>query len=57
MCGYFVFIGYFFISGFASLVGIPTGITSSAIRLNICAITAGIIMYKSIIKKKEEKIW
>ena len=39
------------ISAFASLVGIPIGITSSAIGLNICAITAGIKKYKSIIKK------
>ena len=31
------------ISAFASLLGIPIGITSSAIRLKICAITAGII--------------
>ena len=38
------------ISAFASLVGIPIGITSSAIRLKICAITAGIKKYKSIIK-------
>ena len=30
------------ISAFASLVSIPTGIKSSAIGLNICAITAGI---------------
>ena len=30
------------ISTFASLVGIPIGITSSAIGLEICAITAGI---------------
>ena len=30
------------ISAFASLVGIPRGITSSAIGLKICAITAGI---------------
>ena len=30
------------ISAFASLLGIPIGITSSAIRLKICAITAGI---------------
>ena len=29
------------ISAFASLVGIPIGITSSAIGLKICAITAG----------------
>ena len=36
----------------ASLVGIPIGITKSAVRLKICAITAGIKNYKSIIKKK-----
>ena len=41
------------ISAFASLVGIPIGITSSAIGLKICAITAGIKTYKSIIKKKK----
>ena len=39
------------ISAFAFLVGIPIGITSSAIRLNICAITAAIKKYKLIIKK------
>ena len=31
----------FFNSAFALLVGIPVGIASSAIPLNICAITAG----------------
>ena len=34
--------GCVFISAFASLVGIPIGITSSATRLKICAITAAI---------------
>ena len=43
------------ISSFASLLGIPIGITSSATGLKICAITAGIKMYKSIIKKKKKK--
>ena len=43
------------ISSFASLLGIPIGITSSAIGLKICAITAGIKKYKSIIKKKKKK--
>ena len=38
----------------ASLLGIPIGITSSAIQLKICAIAAGIKKYKSIIKKKKE---
>ena len=43
------------ISDFASLVGILLGITSSAIGLKICVITAAIEMYKSIIKKKKAK--
>ena len=41
------------ISPFASLVWIPMGIMSSAIWLNICAITAAIKKQKSIIKKKD----
>ena len=40
---------------FASLLVIPIGITSSAIGLNICAITAKINRYKSIIKKNRKK--
>ena len=43
------------ISAFVSLPGIPIGITSSSIGLKICAITAGIKKYKSIIKKKKNK--
>ena len=43
------------ISVFASLIGIPVEITSSAIGLKIFAVTAGIKMYKSIIKKKKKK--
>ena len=43
------------ISAFASLLGIPIGITSSAVGLKICAVTAGIQMYKSIVKKKKKK--
>ena len=43
------------ISTFFSLVGIAIRITSSAIGLKICAITAGIKKYKSIIKKKKKK--
>ena len=42
-------------SAFASLFGIPIGITSSAIGLKICAIAAGIKKYNSIIKKKKKK--
>ena len=37
------------------MTGISIGITSSAIELKICAITAGIKKYKSIIKKKKKK--
>ena len=39
---------------FASLLGIPIGITNSAKGLKICAITEGIKKYKSIIKKKKK---
>ena len=46
--------GFVPISAFASLVGIPIGITSSVVGLNIFAITAGIKKYKSIIKKKKK---
>ena len=42
------------ISAFASLLGIPVGITSFAIGLKIYAITTG-IKYKSIIKKKKKR--
>ena len=38
------------IFAFAFVVAVPTGITSSAIRLKICVITAGIKRYKSIAK-------
>ena len=41
--------GCILISAFASLIAIPIGITSSAIRLGIFAIAAGIKKYKSII--------
>ena len=43
------------ISVFASLLGCHMRITCSVIGLNICAITAGIKKYKSIIKKKKKK--
>ena len=43
------------ISAFTSLLGIPIGITSSAIGLKLFAVTAGIKKYKSIIKKKKKK--
>ena len=46
------------ISAFALLVAIPVGIASSAVGIKICAITAAIKKYKSIImkKKKHDKI-
>ena len=43
------------ISAFSSLVGIPVGITSSAIGLKICVMTAGITKYNSRIKKNKKK--
>ena len=48
-------IGCGSISAFASLVGIPIGITSSAIEIKICVITAGVKNYKSIVKKNKKK--
>ena len=48
-------IGCVSISAFPSLVAIPLGITSSALGIKICAITAVIKKYKSIIKKKKKK--
>ena len=41
------------VSTFTSILCIPLGNTSSAIGLKICAITAGIKKYQSIIKKKK----
>ena len=46
--------GYVSISALASLVGILIKIMLSATGLNICAITAGIKKFKSIIKKKKK---
>ena len=51
----FTVTGFVSIYSFASLVGIATGITSSALGLTICVITGGIKKYKSIIKKKKKK--
>ena len=44
------------ISAFTSLVCVPVGITISAVGIKICAITAGIKKYESIIKKKSRSI-
>ena len=46
--------GCVFISVFTSFVDIPIGITSSAVGLKTCVITAEIKMSKSIIKKKNK---
>ena len=46
--------GFISIYAFASLIGIPIGIMSSAIRLKVCTITAGIKKYKSMIKQKKK---
>ena len=46
---------YVSISAFASLVGIPLGIASSAVGITICVSNGGIKKYKSIIKKKRKK--
>ena len=43
------------ISAFASFVGIPIGITNSAVGLKNCLITPGNKKYNSIIKKKGKK--
>ena len=50
-----IITGCISISAFASLLGLPIGITSSAIELKTCAITVGIKRYKSIIKKNKKK--
>ena len=47
--------GRVFISTFATLVGIPIEIMSSAVRLIICVITAEIKKSKSIIQKEKKK--
>ena len=39
------------IFAFASLIGVCIGHTSSAVRLKLCDITAGIKKYKSILEK------
>ena len=48
--------GCVLISAFASFFCVHFGITSSAVGIKIFLITAGIIKYKSVIKKKHGKI-
>ena len=43
------------VSAFTCFIGIPIEITSFAVGLKVCVITAGIKKYKSIIKKKKKK--
>ena len=47
--------GWVSISAFASLFGIPIEITSSAIRLKIRSIAAGIRKNQSVVKKMKKK--
>ena len=42
------------ISAFALLLGVLEGTASSAVSVKVCAITAGIKSYKSIVKKKKK---
>ena len=49
-----IITGCIAISAFASLIDIPIRITSSALGLKLCAITAGIKKYQSITKKKKK---
>ena len=50
-----MFVSLITIILFSSLVDIQIIIASSAIGLKLCAITAGMKKYKSIIKKKTKK--
>ena len=50
-CNYWMYFGF----SFYFFVWYSYRITSSTIGLKICAIAAGIKMYKSIIKKKKKK--
>ena len=47
--------GCFSISAFASLLGVPIGITSSSTGLKFFAVTGGIKKYNPIIKKKKRE--
>ena len=53
VCTALNYIDHFLILVSTITVCVPIGITSSATGLQICAITAGIKKYESIIKKKE----
>ena len=65
-CQYLIYVEHLFILvstvtgcvsffAFASLVCVPVGISSSAVGIKLCAITAGIKKCNSIIRKKKKK--
>ena len=54
-CINYLLIVIYAITGCVFISAFSIGITSSAIGLRICAITAGIKKYKSIMKKEEEE--
>ena len=66
MCRNLIYFKHFFVfvfvsgcvsfSAFASLIGVPVGIASSAVDIAICATTAGVKKHKSV-QEKEEKAW
>ena len=45
------------ISAFASILGVPIVLNSSAVELKIFEITAAIKKYKLIFRKNKEKVW
>ena len=51
-----IIIGCVSMSEFASLVGVPEGIASSAVGTKICVITPGIKKFKSIIEIKRKNM-
>ena len=48
--------GYISISGFSSLVAISAGITSSAVGIKVCAITAGIKSISQLQRKRRKSM-
>ena len=48
--------GYISISGFSSLVAISAGITSSAVGIKVCTITAGIKSISQLQRKRRKSM-
>ena len=48
--------GYISISGFSSLFAISAGITSSAVGIKVCAITAGIKSISQLQRKRRKSM-